>query len=328
MSGVLVTGATGFIGGHIVRELLDAGHEVIGASRYPLRPETRHLLGPDVDRLRLEVLTADDIDGIRRVCERHRPDAVVHVDAVVDVAGLRTAPMRALESNVLPTLRLLEAARDTGVRSVVYLSSIAVLPGIRTEPIPVHHPTVTATEGPGGGFYGASKAAAEVFALEYVTSFGMDVRIVRPSAVYGFGMQWPIGLKPLVEGGVDGIEVDLGTAPLPSRDFTHVADVAGVVARLLEHPPTPQRVFYAATGRALVSEEELIETVRRQLPDLRVRFAPASGAESVAASVESAYRGVLDVSALRDELGYSLRFPDLHDGIAEYIAAYRAFRGA
>lgn len=322
MSGILVTGATGFIGGHVVRELLHAGHDVIGVSRYPLRPETRHLLGHGIDRLRLEVLAADDADGLGRVCERHRPDGIVHVDAVVDVVELRTAPLRALESNVLPTIRLLELARETGVQDVVYLSSIAVLPTIQAEPIPVHHPIVTETQGPGGGFYGASKAAAEVFALEYASSFGMNVRIVRPSAVYGFGMQWPIGLKPLVEGGVDGVEVDLGTQRMPARDFTHVADVAGVVSRLLERPDTPQRVFFAATGRPLVSEEQLIATVRRQLPDLRVRFEPGDAEESV----ESAYRGVLDVSALRDELGYLLRYPDLTEGIAEYIAAYRSFR--
>ncbi|MEV5336868.1 NAD(P)-dependent oxidoreductase [Streptomyces sp. NPDC052676] len=325
MSGVLVTGATGFIGGHVVRELLHDGHDVVGVSRHPLRPETRHILGHETDRLRLEVLAADDEDGLRRVCERHRPDGIVHVDAVVDVVELRTAPLRALESNVLPTIGLLEIARDTGVQDFVYLSSIAVLPTVQVEPIPVRHPFVTETEGPGGGFYGASKAAAEVFTLEYAASFGMNVRIVRPSAVYGFGMQWPIGLKPLVEGGVDGIDVDLGTQRMPARDFTHVADVAGVVSRLLERPDTAQRVFFAATGRSLVSEEQLIETVRRQLPDLRVRFEPGAGTD---VSVESAYRGVLDVSALRDELGYALRFPDLSEGIAEYIGAYRAFRGA
>ena len=75
----------------------------------------------------------------------------------------------------------------------MFASSIAVLPGIRYQPIDADHPIVTAKEGPGGGFYGAAKAASEVFGLTYADSFGFDFRVVRPSAVYGFGMQWPIG---------------------------------------------------------------------------------------------------------------------------------------
>lgn len=320
---ILVTGATGFLGGHVLRTLIDSGHAVTGVSRYPLRPETRHLLGAAADSVPLAVVAADDPAGLRSVFARHRPTGIVHVDALVDVAELSRAPLRAVESNVLPTIRLLELAREFGVVDFVYVSSVAVLATIQYEPITARHPVILEAEGPGGGFYGASKVAGEVFALGYAESFGMNVRIVRPSAVYGFGMQWPIGLKPLVESGVEGLPVDLGEGDMPLRDFTHVVDVAGIIERLLVRRDANDRVFFAATGQPLVSEDELIDVVRMQIPELQVRFDPRRDG---GAPPESRYRGAIDMSPVREQLGYALRYPRLADGVAEYIAAFRAFR--
>lgn len=320
---ILVTGATGFLGGHVIRQLIDAGHQVVALSRYGFRPETRFLLADDIERVPLCVVPAGDESAVRGVFETYRPDSVVHLDALVDVVELSTQPLKAIETNFLPTVALLELAREFGVETFVYASSIAVLPTIQYEPITARHPVLLEVEGPGGGFYGASKVASEVFALEYAASFGLNVRIVRPSAIYGFGMQWPIGLKPLVEGGVDGRKIDLGEGVMPARDFTHVADVAGIIERLVITRDAEDRLFFAATGNALISESALIDTVRGLLPELEVRFAPRG--DDVP---ESKYRGVIDMSPVRDQLDYSLRFPRLKDGLAEYIDQYRRYRAA
>lgn len=75
----------------------------------------------------------------------------------------------------------------------------------RYEPIDADHPTITARVGPLGA-YGAAKVAAEAFAFAYNQSFGLDTRIVRPSALYGFGMSWfaPNYIKQIVEPGGAG----------------------------------------------------------------------------------------------------------------------------
>ena len=85
---------------------------------------------------------------------------------------------------------MLEAARRTGVRRVVDISSIGVLPAIQYQPIDAAHPILLPDQGPGRGAYGAAKAAGELFGFAYRQAYGLDIRIVRPSAVYGLGMQW------------------------------------------------------------------------------------------------------------------------------------------
>src|SRR5262249_56467846 len=83
--------------------------------------------------------------------------------------------------------------------------------------------------------------------------FGLDFRTIRPSAVYGFGMQWHSAnyMKQFVEPAVRGEKVRLASGgPLP-RDYTHVRDIAGLTAAVLDAPEDADRVFYAATGQPL-----------------------------------------------------------------------------
>lgn len=320
----LVTGATGFLGGHVVRRLRAQGEFVVMASRYDLRPETRFLLGPDADSIPLRVLAAGDDAEYEALFSEFQPDAVVHLDAIVDVPSLNRQPLRAVEYNFLPTVRVLELARRFGTRHFVYCSSVAVLPTIQHEPIRADHPIITRSEGPGGGFYGASKVAGEAFALSYGEQFEIDVRVVRPSAIYGFGMQWPIGVKPLIEGAVDDVPAD-ALLDGPPRDFTHVDDVAQLIELLLSCPPGADRVFFAGTGNPLVTPRDLLKTARCLLPSLVIR-PQTSHSDDLAA--ESKYRGVIDIEPALTQLGFRPRYSRLSDGLAEYVETYRHYRAA
>lgn len=293
-------------------------------SRHALRPEIRFLLGSAVESVPLEEMHRGDDGTYEQIFSRFRPDAVVHLDAIVDVPSLNRDPARAVEFNLLPTLRLLELARQHKTQHFVFSSSVGVLPTIREEPIRADHPVITESEGPGSGFYGASKIAAEAFALTYGEQFDIDVRIVRPSAIYGFGMQWPIGVKPLIEGGVDGIPVTTSLAD-PPRDFTHVSDVAQLVTLLLDVPAAADRVFFAGTGNPLVTPHTLLRTVRSLLPPIVVTI---RGEPSAGASAESRYRGVIDMEPAHTQLGFRPRYSRLNDGLAEYIETYRRYRAA
>ncbi|AXH34165.1 NAD(P)-dependent oxidoreductase [Humibacter sp. BT305] len=319
MARVLITGATGFIGSYTVRAVRERGHEVVAVSRYDYRPEALQVIGGDPPELIRGGAMRED--AIEEAIRDRRPEVVVHLDAYVNPVALREDPLRAVELNVQPTLALLDLCRRFGVRRFVLASTVAVLPSVRYEPIDAAHPIVTPTEGPAGGFYGVSKAVSEVLALGYADAFPLDVRIVRPSAVYGFGMQWPIGVKPVVEGICEGREVEIATSG-PRRDFTPVQDVAAVFAAAADCADDCDRVFFAGTGRPLTSPAEYADIVRETFPHARIRTVDV---DSDPAGVESRYRGVVDMAPVREQLGVEPAFATLGEGLARYAEDYQRF---
>lgn len=146
---IALTGATGFVGGHVLRRLREAGHDVRALTRRPQPP------GDGVDWVEGAL---DDEAALARLCEG--AETVVHVAGVVnarDAAGFDAGNRRG-------TLAVLHAAESAGVQRFVHVSSL------------------TARE-PGLSVYGASKRAAE----DAVALSALDWRIVRPPAVYGPG---------------------------------------------------------------------------------------------------------------------------------------------
>jgi nucleoside-diphosphate-sugar epimerase len=253
------------------------------------------------------------------------PDAVVHIASITNPVALQKNPFAALRVNVEGTFNVLEASRQLGVGRVIYFSSIGALPKVQYEPIDAAHPTILPSEGPGSSFYGASKLASEAFALAYHSTFGLDVRIVRPSAVYGLGMNWPIYIKPMVEGAVRGEAVSFNSGgPFP-RDYTHVSDVASLVVALLDAPDTADRVFYAATGEPLVTAAELANIVKEVVPGAKITIADRLSPEDM---LELRYRGRISIASNTEQLGWEPRYRLLADGVRAYVERYREFLAA
>ncbi|MGH2950057.1 MAG: NAD-dependent epimerase/dehydratase family protein [Solirubrobacteraceae bacterium] len=318
----LITGGAGFIGSTLARRLADEGHRVVLADVRELSAEGRFTLGERCDDIELVRLSVDAWAAVMEALARTRPDHVVHVAAITNPVYLERNPLAALRVNVEGTFNVLEAARQHGARSVVFFSSIGALPTVQYEPIDAAHPTILAREGPGSGFYGASKLAGEAFALSYAAAFGLDIRVVRPSAVYGLGMNWPIYIKPMVEGAVRGEPVRFDSGAAFPRDYTNVEDVAGLTAALLRAPADADRVFYAATGEPLVTAGELAGIVRELVPGADIEIADRL---SAADRLELRYRGRLSIENARAQLGWEPRYRSLAGGVRDYVARYRAF---
>jgi nucleoside-diphosphate-sugar epimerase len=256
----------------------------------------------------------------------HQPHAIVHTAAIGDPAAVHRRPHLALRVNVEGTVHVLEACRLFDVERVVVFSSIGVLPGIRYQPVDAAHPVILPDEGPGSGFYGASKTACEAFCFGHRQAFGTDFVVLRPSAVYGFGMRHPIFVKPMVENAVRGLKTRFANGREFPRDYTHVRDVAQLTVRAVDAPADAvrDRVFYAATGRPLRTAGELADIVRRAVPGADIEIGPGL---SEADQLEIRYRGVLSIDSARRQLGYEPRYAALEDGVAEYVESYRRFLG-
>ena len=322
---VLVTGGTGFIGTYVVKALLESGRNVVAFDVRGFTPEGRFLLGDLLERVTLEEGSVDDWSRVLHVVRRHRPVDVVHLATITNPVFLFTNPMPGFRVNLEGTLNVLEATRLFEIRRLVYFSSIGVLPARQYEPIDAAHPIFLPREAVPTGVYGASKIASEAFCFAYNQAFGTDFRTIRPSAVYGFGMQWPIYVKPMVEGAVRGDPVRFESGgPFP-RDYTHAADLASLAVACLEGPDDADRIFYGATGEPLVTARQVAEIVMELVPGSRIEIPDALSPED---RIELPYRGLLSIEANRSQLGWEPRFGDIRDGLADYVERYRAFLAA
>jgi nucleoside-diphosphate-sugar epimerase len=322
---VLVTGGTGFIGTYVVTALLASGRSVVAFDVRGLTTEGRFLLGDRAEDAVVEEGSVDDWSRVLHVVRTHRPIDVVHLATITNPVYLFTNPMPGVRVNFEGTVNVLEAARLFDVRRIVYFSSIGVLPAKQYEPIDAAHPIFLAREAVPTGVYGASKIAGEAFCFAYNQAFGTDFRTIRPSAVYGFGMQWPIFIKPMVEGAVRGETVTFESGgPFP-RDYTHASDLASLAVACLDGPDDADRVFYGATGEPLVTAGEVAEIVMDVVPGSRIEIPDVL---SEADQMELPYRGRLSIDNARSQLGWEPRFKDVRDGIADYVERYRAFLDA
>jgi UDP-glucose 4-epimerase len=322
---VLVTGGTGFIGTYVVTALLASGRSVVAFDVRGLTTEGRFLLGDRAEDAVVEEGSVDDWSRVLHVVRTHRPVDVVHLATITNPVYLFTNPMPGVRVNFEGTINVLEAARLFDLRRIVYFSSIGVLPAKQYEPIDAAHPIFLAREAVPTGVYGASKIAGEAFCFAYNQAFGTDFRTIRPSAVYGFGMQWPIFIKPMVEGAVRGETVTFESGgPFP-RDYTHASDLAGIAVACLDGPDGADRVFYGATGEPLVTAGDVARIVMELVPGSRIEI-PEELSE--ADQMELPYRGRLSIDNARSQLGWEPRFKDVRDGIADYVERYRAFLDA
>jgi nucleoside-diphosphate-sugar epimerase len=321
---VLVLGGTGFIGGYVARALAADGRGVTALARREPSPEMQRVLGADSRSITIASGSISNLPDLLARVQEIRPSAIVHVAANVDVPALLRDPYLAFTDNVAGTINVFEAARLLGVRKVIFFSSIGVLSPRRYEPIDVDHPVIVARSGPGTGSYGAAKVSGEVFAFAYNQAYDLDIRIIRPSAVYGFGMPWHSAnnIKQLVEPAVRGEPAELASGGTLPRDYTHVEDVADLTVAVLNAGDDTDKIFYAATGEALADANDVARIVMDLIPGANISI---SNVSTPLDEMEASFRGILSIANAREQLGWTPKFTPLRKGIGEYISRYRDF---
>ena len=218
---ILVTGADGFIGSHLVETLVREGHDVRAFVFYNSFNSRGWLdrAGPDVAG-KFEVVAGDirDPHGVRDAMRGCR--VVLHLAALIGIPFSYHSPDAYVETNVRGTLNVLQAARDLGIERVVTTSTSEVYGTAKFVPITEDHPLNAQSP------YAATKIAADQLALSFHHSFGLPVTILRPFNTYG-PRQSARAVIPTIIG-----QLTIGKRLLrlgslhPTRDFTFVEDMA------------------------------------------------------------------------------------------------------
>jgi dTDP-glucose 4,6-dehydratase len=217
MKRVLVTGAAGFIGSHLVESLLEQGTQVRAFVRYNSRNHWGWLEQVG-QRDGLEIFTGDVRDFDSVMAASQGVDATFHLAALIGIPYSYQSPLAYIRTNVEGTYNVLQAARLLEIEKVVHTSTSEVYGTAQFVPITEEHPLV------GQSPYSASKIGADQLAISYARSFSLPVVVLRPFNTYGPRQSAraviPTIISQLFEG--DGT-VRLG-AISPTRDFNYVAD--------------------------------------------------------------------------------------------------------
>ncbi len=313
---VLVTGAAGFLGSHVVAALRAAGHAASGLDVAPPGAEALAVAPSLREDLRLGAVT--DADGVLDACRG--VGAIVHAAGLVGIEGSMERPRSFYETNVMGFVTVCEAARQLGVGRLVLVSSNAVYHGPSGERLLETDPVFRVDGGNPASHYGTSKMMQEAVALSYARSHGLDVTVLRVTAIYGFGMRVPLHVRPMVEGAVLGRPVRLPDGGPMRRDYTFVEDCASAVACALAAPPGGPRVLNASAGRMLTAAA-VAAVVRRAVPGADITIGDAL---TPAEAASNAMRAPLDVAAARAAIGWAPRW-SIEDGIGEYVRRLRRF---
>lgn len=330
---ILVTGAAGFIGYHVVDRLLKDGHKVRGVDNL------NDFYEPALKLARLKLLEANssfafdradiaDKDAIGAIFKAHRPDYVIHLAAQAGVRLSITAPRSYIESNVMGFLNILEGCRNEGAKHLVYASSSSVY-GLNTA-MPfsadhtVDHPV---------SLYGATKKANELMAHSYSHLYALPTTGLRFFTVYGPWGRPDMAYFLFTRAILAGTPIDVYNNGKMRRDFTYVDDVVEGVARVVLRPASPNPNWrserpesstslapyhiYNVGNHSCVELGEFISVIEACLGKKAVRrLLPAQPGDVLATTA--------DVADLGRDFGFEPKTP-IDVGIRKFVDWYRRY---
>lgn len=331
---ILVTGAAGFIGFHLVKRLLERGDEVVGIDNindyYPVSLKYArlaecgiaeenivqgHTVGSSkYEHYRFMRVDIEDREAVRRLFETESFDAIMNLAAQAGVRYSIENPFAYIQSNIVGFLNLLEAARAYPVRHFVYASSSSVYGGNTKVPFSeddrVDNPV---------SLYAATKKSNELMAHVYSKLYGIPTTGLRFFTVYGPWGRPDMAPMLFTKAIMAGEPIKVFNNGDLSRDFTYIDDIVEGVVRVIEKAPVseiPADVYNIGCGHPM------------QLMDFIHTLEDAIGrkAEMVMLPMQKGdvYTTYADTEKLERVMGYKAR-TSLKEGISEFIKWYKGY---
>ena len=228
MDKILVTGADGFIGSHLVEKLVEIGYSVKAFVMYNSFNSWGWLDYIDEKTKKsIEIVSGDIRDPFIVNSAMDDCDAVLHLAALIAIPFSYHAPSSYVNTNINGTLNVLQAAKSNGKTKVIHTSTSEVYGSAQYVPINESHPLS------GQSPYAATKIGADQIALSFYRSFGTSISIIRPFNTYGPRQSNRAIIPTVITQILSGKnEIKLGNLT-PTRDFSYVEDtVNGFIAAL------------------------------------------------------------------------------------------------
>jgi dTDP-glucose 4,6-dehydratase len=270
---ILVTGAAGFIGSHLVERLAADGARVRAFVHYNARNDWGNLELVDAPvRRQIEVITGDVADpfSVRNAMRGVR--VVYHLASLIAIPYSYVAPQSYVTTNVQGAINVLQAAREEGVERLVHTSTSECYGSARYVPIDEAHPLQ------GQSPYSASKIGADMVAESYWRSFGLPVATIRPFNTFGPRQSARAVIPTIISQALKGGPIKLGSLT-PTRDMNYVDNTVDGFIAVGTHPAAIGEVINVGSGREISvgdlarlivnlvgSESEVVEDAQRIRP--------------------------------------------------------------
>ncbi len=317
---ILVTGAAGFIGAHVVKSLLAKSESVVGIDVINdyYDPKLKHDRLDWLGDFPFEKIDIADRESLERVFAEHKPTRVIHLAAQAGVRYSIENPHAYIEANVVGFQNILEACQTHGIEHLTYASSSSVYGNNKKIPFAttdeVDHPVST---------YAATKKANELMAHVYSHLYQLPTTGLRFFTVYGPWGRPDMSPFLFANGIFNGDEIKLFNNGHHKRDFTYIDDIVDGILRVIEHPAPPckesgapykiynignnqpvELMDYVATLESIIGKPAKKKLVGPQPGDVDTTFA--------------------DIDELQQDLGYTPSTP-LAQGLQKFIDWYRDY---
>ncbi len=243
---VLITGAAGFIGSHVVEGCLAVGYDVRALVHYNSIGSWGYLKDIRVKSdPRLEVVFGDICDARVVYDASEGVDRILHLAALIGIPYSLRAPESYVRTNIIGTFNVLEAARLHKVRRVIITSTSEVYGSAMVVPINEQHPLQGQTP------YSATKIAADKLAEAYHKSFDLPVVVLRPFNTYGPRQSSRAVIPTILSQAISGADkIVLGNLA-PKRDFTFVEDTAKAFVLAIDTDGIDGETIHFGSGKAI-----------------------------------------------------------------------------
>ena len=292
---VLVTGGSGFIGSHVVDKLRDKGVKVrvYDGIMPTYREDIEYYQGSILDRNTLGFA----MNGI---------DAVMHLAAIADVKDVFSEPLKSEAINVRGAINVLEAARNSKVRKVIYGSTTWVYSEAESndvdETTPLHAPS---------HFYTATKLAGEYYCQSYNKLYGLDVTILRYGIPYGPRARDGAVIPIFVKKALNGETLTIAGDGSQFRKFVYVEDLAE--GNVLALKSIASNKTYNLDGIEKITIKQIAETIQKIIGNVKIEYVPARTGDFSGKEVSS--------KRAEDELGWTPK-TSFNEGLKKYIDWY------
>lgn len=304
---ILITGAGGFIGSHLVERCVQMGYEVEAFVHYNSNSNWGWLEGSPAAK-KIRVISGDvrDYDSVAAALKGK--DSVFHLAALIGIPYSYTSPKAYIDTNIVGTYNVLQAAREENLSQILITSTSETYGTAQYVPIDEKHPSV------GQSPYSASKISADQIAISFFRSFSTPIKIVRPFNTFGPRQSARAFIPTVISQILSGKkELSLGNLS-PTRDFTFVKDTAEGFLEICK----ADSLFGEATNIGMNAEISMENLVKMIAEIIGVEVKILTDAQRVRPDKSEVERLLCNNQKILDNTQWRPRF-DLRSGLKETI---------